>query len=34
MYKNLLSRRQYSYLSSQFSDATNSKGVIASGVTG
>lgn len=33
-YKNFLSSIQYSYLSSQFSDATNAKGGSISGVTG
>ncbi|TXD52125.1 TonB-dependent receptor family protein [Polaribacter sp. IC063] len=33
-YKNFLSSIQYSYLSSQFSDATNAKGGSLSGVTG
>ncbi|PQJ82011.1 TonB-dependent receptor family protein [Polaribacter glomeratus] len=33
-YKNFLSSLQYSYLSSQFSDATNAKGGSLSGVTG
>jgi len=33
-YKNFLSSLQYSYLSSQFSDATNAKGGSISGVTG
>ncbi|TMM31527.1 TonB-dependent receptor [Polaribacter aestuariivivens] len=33
-YKNFLSSFQYSYLSSQFSDATNAKGGSISGVTG
>lgn len=33
MYKNFWNSIRYSYLSSQFCDATNSKDVIASGVT-